>query len=73
MSVVTVLVVIFVIVPLAASVVFGLGYLAYGIVARDVARRLHTRAELFDRGSRCPELIPGLRYAAETVDCWGRR
>ncbi|MFJ9114462.1 hypothetical protein ACIRJO_02820 [Streptomyces sp. NPDC102394] len=60
-------------VPVSAAALFLLAYLAYGAVARDIAGRLRTRAELLDRACQRPELVAGIRYAAETVDGWSSR
>jgi hypothetical protein len=56
------------VVPVTGALVLLLGHLAYRVFAHDTAARLRTRAQLFERASKRPELIAGLRYAADQID-----
>lgn len=53
--------------PLAAAALLAM-HAAARHTTRHHARRLRTRAELFERTSKRPELIAGLRYAADVID-----
>lgn len=52
-------------VPVAALAAYGIASLAYRLVARDIARRLRRRAQVFERTGKRPELAPGLHHAAD--------
>lgn len=57
-----------VVLPVTAALVMALGYLAYRIFARHIARRLRIRADLFAQAGKMLHLVAGLRYAADQID-----
>ncbi|MET9086139.1 hypothetical protein ABZX77_30410 [Streptomyces sp. NPDC004237] len=73
MSAVQVLAVIVLAVPASLVAVFLLLYTAYGTVAHDVARRLRIHADRLHTTDPLHTAPPGIRYAADLIEQWGKR
>lgn len=71
MSTLEILVTVFA-VATGALVVFLIGFATYQVIANDIARRLRADAERLPGGPLDPRMA-GIRYAAETIEAWGKR